>query len=175
MTKIINLFAGPGAGKSTMAAGLFYELKMRGHNVELATEYAKDLTWEERHETLKNQVYILGKQHHRIARLVDKVDVVITDSPILFCRLYSGESLPQSFHDCINDLHHLFDNINYFVKRKKAYEPRGRNQTADEAMAIDVSVKRIMSEAKVSYTEIEGSAEGLRHLVDNVHAAIWPS
>ena len=28
-TKIINLFAGPGAGKSTVASGLFHEMKKR--------------------------------------------------------------------------------------------------------------------------------------------------
>ena len=46
MTLVVNFFAGPGAGKSSMAAGLFAELKFRGVNCELATEYAKDKVWE---------------------------------------------------------------------------------------------------------------------------------
>lgn len=29
-TKVINFYAGPGAGKSTNAAGLFYEMKKLG-------------------------------------------------------------------------------------------------------------------------------------------------
>jgi adenylate kinase family enzyme len=41
-TKYINIFGGPGAGKSTTAAALFAEMKRRGMNVELATEVAED-------------------------------------------------------------------------------------------------------------------------------------
>ena len=61
MTKkciIVNLFSGPGAGKSTTAAGLFYKLKKQGVNCELVTEYAKHVTWRGNFSTLKNQVYV---------------------------------------------------------------------------------------------------------------------
>ena len=44
--KVINLWGGPGCGKSTTAAGLFSIMKMRGHKVELVTEYAKELTYD---------------------------------------------------------------------------------------------------------------------------------
>ena len=30
MTKVINLYGAPGSGKSTIAAGLFYHIKMAG-------------------------------------------------------------------------------------------------------------------------------------------------
>lgn len=43
---VINLFGAPGAGKSTGAAIVFAELKKRGVNAELVTEFAKDKTWE---------------------------------------------------------------------------------------------------------------------------------
>jgi hypothetical protein len=35
--KVINLFAGPGCGKSTLAAGIFSLLKFHGVLVELVT------------------------------------------------------------------------------------------------------------------------------------------
>ena len=41
-TLIINLIGGPGSGKSTTAAGLFYKLKQMGIDCEMALEFAKD-------------------------------------------------------------------------------------------------------------------------------------
>ena len=41
-TIVVNLIGGPGSGKSTTAAGLFYNLKKLGINCEMALEYAKD-------------------------------------------------------------------------------------------------------------------------------------
>ena len=47
MAIVINLFAGPGVGKSTTAARVFAELKLKGVNCEMALEFAKDKVWEE--------------------------------------------------------------------------------------------------------------------------------
>ena len=44
MAVVINLFGGPGCGKSTGAAYVFSKLKMLGVNAELTSEYAKDKT-----------------------------------------------------------------------------------------------------------------------------------
>ena len=57
-TIIINLFAGPGAGKSTGAAFIFSKLKMLGIDAELVTEFAKDKVWEQNKEAFKCQFYI---------------------------------------------------------------------------------------------------------------------
>lgn len=43
-TLVVNLFGGPGSGKSTGAAYVFARLKMLGYNAELVTEFAKDKT-----------------------------------------------------------------------------------------------------------------------------------
>ena len=49
----VNLFGGPGTGKSTTSAAVFSLLKMHGVNAELITEFAKDLTWEKRYVSAK--------------------------------------------------------------------------------------------------------------------------
>lgn len=46
MTKIINLFGGPGVGKSTIASGLFYYMKIAGYNVEAPQEWCKQKVYE---------------------------------------------------------------------------------------------------------------------------------
>lgn len=43
---VVNLFGGPGCGKSTTMARLFADLKTRGLNVEMVSEFAKDLVYE---------------------------------------------------------------------------------------------------------------------------------
>lgn len=67
--RVVNLFAGPGAGKSTLATGVFHELKLQGINCEYVSEIAKDLTWEKRHNSLNFQLYVFAKQHRDIERL----------------------------------------------------------------------------------------------------------
>ena len=87
---LVNLFGSPGTGKSTGAAYIFSQLKMRGINAELVTEFAKDKVWEESKAVFNNQAYIFGKQYFRISRCADKVDVVITDSPRLYRSMVSS-------------------------------------------------------------------------------------
>ena len=69
MTKIINLFGGPGIGKSTQAAGLYYEMKKLNMNVEMPYEFPKLLAWDKSYEMVKDQLYVLANQHRNIARL----------------------------------------------------------------------------------------------------------
>lgn len=91
MTLIVNLYGGPGTGKSTTAAGLFYKLKEAGINSEYIQEYAKDKTWQADYFTLECQPYITSKQLYRLHRVLDKVDVVVTDSPLIQGLVYKGK------------------------------------------------------------------------------------
>ena len=108
---IINLFAGPGSGKSTTCAGVFSKLKLAGVNCEMALEYAKDKVWENSLDVLDDQIYVFGKQLHRIKCLKDKVDVIITDSPILLSIIYNKEE-SNYFDDLIVEQFHKFNNLN---------------------------------------------------------------
>ena len=87
-TIVINLFAGPGCGKSTTASGVFSELKRIGVNCEYVQEYAKDLVWGKNFKALSNQIHVYGEQHNRIFRLKGEVDVIITDSPPVMGMVY---------------------------------------------------------------------------------------
>lgn len=156
--KIINLFAGPGSGKSTTAAGLFYLMKSNQYNVELITEYAKDLTWENRSRTLDNQIYVFAKQYHRIFRLTDKVEWVITDSPILLSLVYAKQ-VPESFKQLVLDTWKSQNNISFFINRLKAYSIVGRSQTKDESIQIDNQIKEVLKQHKIIYKQINGDLE----------------
>ena len=166
---VVNVFGGPGVGKSTVAAGLFYRLKQDRRLAELVTEYAKDLTWENRDMALQNQPSLLGEQHARLWRLRDKVDLVVTDSPLLLSVFYNQGRwayLPA----LAEELHRSFDSINYFLLRdeKRKYDPRGRNQaTVEEAAKIDVALREILRIRMIPVTEVPALDEHGR-LADRV-------
>ena len=159
MAKIINLLGGPGSGKSTTAAGLFYKLKLHDYKVELVTEYAKDLTYEKRHMTLENQIYVFAKQLHRIERVKDQVDYVVTDSPILLSCIYAKKDLPDSFEKLVIDMWNADDNVIFYMNRVKPYQEYGRSQTYDQAVQIDGLTKLFLTKHNLDYNVIDGTPE----------------
>ena len=68
-TIIVNLFAGPGSGKSTSASGIFHNLKLAHINSEYVSEFAKDAVWGENFKVLENQIFVYGEQHNRITTM----------------------------------------------------------------------------------------------------------
>jgi hypothetical protein len=146
-TLIVNLYGGPGTGKSRIAAGIFSKLKFKNINCEYVSEFAKDVVWEERHETLKDQLYISAKQYHKLHRLIGKVSVIITDSPILLGAVY-GDDL--YLNELVKSLHAKHDSYDVFLNRVNPYNPRGRTQTEVQAIALDTTIRDIW---KAEYTE----------------------
>lgn len=148
-TKYINLFGGPGVGKSTTAAAIFVEMKRRGMNVELVTEVAKDFVWEGRMKTLDIQPYVTIKQFRNLYRLKDKVDYVVTDAPILLGCIYSDmftPHFPASYKQLIVDLHRqeLDPSVNVMLQRVFDYDSNGRYQNEDEAYQLDRDMQNVL-------------------------------
>lgn len=150
---VVNLYAGPGSGKSTTCAGVFSKLKLAGVNCEMALEYAKDKVWESSFKVLNNQIYVFGKQLHRLWRLKDQVDVIITDSPLLMSILYDS-SKNENFKNLILDQYNSFNNLNYFIKRNDNYNPKGRMQTVEEAKELDNEMYDILNSLNIDYISL---------------------
>jgi hypothetical protein len=163
--KVINLFGGPGSGKSTTAAGLFYRMKLAGHKVELVTEYAKDLVYAGQLGTmLEQQEYIFAEQNWRLQRLLPHVDWAIIDSPILLSVVYpelnqkqhhigSWPALPQ-FKSLVHAQFRCYDNINLFLHRPDEYQEWGRERKLDEAEEIDRMILFTLEMNGYDHTEL---------------------
>lgn len=144
---VINLVGEPSVGKSTVAAELFASMKKQGYSVELVTEYAKDIVWENRQDILKHQDYVFAKQHRRLSRLIGKVDYIITDSPLILSLLYIEMSnTPRSLIPFIQDVISTYKNIYVYLKRAHKYEEVGRMQNELEANNLRQKLNSILTD-----------------------------
>lgn len=164
----INLLGGPGSGKSTLASGLFYYMKTHNMEVEMATEYAREMVYEKRTNILDDQLYILAKQNRRLQRLKDaNVPYAITDSPLLMGLIYTKPGYLESFTAMVLECFNQYDNINIFLRRKWAYQTLGRVQKdVNEAISFDHILMDLLSVHKIPFIEMESSDEAIKQIIE---------
>lgn len=166
-TLVIQLFGGPGCGKSSLMGGIFSALKFNGVNCEMAPEFAKEKIWENSLDILSNQIYIFGKQHHTIFRLLNKVNVIITDSPIILSLCY-GKECSESFKRLVLEEHKKLNTINIFVDREKKYNPIGRLHNEEQARDIDTKIKEILSKHDLLYYSVPGNQKSIGKICQSI-------
>lgn len=154
---------------STGSAYIFSKLKMQGINAELVTEFAKDKVWENNTEVFKNQAYLFGKQSYRMSRCKDKVDVIVTDSPLPLSIFYNNNpSLTENFNNSIMDVFNSYNNVNYLLLRTKPYNPAGRHQSEDESNALKQPMISMLEKYNISYVEVNGEIEGYDWIINDL-------
>lgn len=180
-TTVINLWAGPGHGKSTLAAGLFSELKRQGFSVELVSEFVKEWAWEAKKVSKYDQVTIAAEQIQREARLLGKVDLIITDSPVLLCGFYDSKfherplvnGLLKSYkaetkRDGYTDVHLVIPGM------FKEYRTEGRYQNKAEAEALHHEILRyqaLFGKHLGGVTSVEEAVKALEPVLRKVRGA----
>ena len=165
MSKLINLFGGPGIGKSSIANGITYKLKKKHISCNNPYEFPKRLAWDKNINCIQDQLYVFANQHRGIAECYGKVDYIVIDSPILFSKIYHtyyssdypAEFYRQPFHDLVIDLHKQYDNINILLKRteESVHNNEERFQTHNQALDIDKLCKKILDENGFPYYEVQ--------------------
>jgi len=169
-TLVVNFLGGPCCGKSTTAASVFAELKWKGIEAELVTEYAKDKVWEEATKILDNQLYIFAKQEQRVNRLNNKVDVILTDSSIVLTLAYAKSEIHKGnlFKDLVLEEFNKYNNINFLLKRNDVYVENGRNQTLEQAIDKDITIKDILDSNSIEYEELSFEKDSVQYIVDKI-------
>lgn len=178
MTKIINLFAGPGAGKSSIASGLVYKLKKNHISCDNPYEFPKLLAWDENYSAIQDQLYVIANQHRGIVKSYGKVDYIILDSPILLSLVYKtaykGDTYPSklyrhSFDNMILDIHNQYDNINIFLKRSSdlGYNEKERYQTYNESVELDNKIKNMLDTHNITYHEVKVGNKTVNKIIEN--------
>lgn len=158
-----------GSGKSTGSAYIFSRLKLAGINAELITEFAKDKVWEENTEVFKpdNQCYLFGKQFYKMSRCRDKVDVIITDSPLPLSIFYNkSETLGEEFNKTVMNCFNSFDNVSYLLLRDKPYNSKGRLQTEAESNALKEPLINLLKSRNINHYIVRGNIEEYNKIAD---------
>lgn len=168
-TICLNFYAGPGAGKSTVAADVFAALKKRNVDCELINEFAKRKVWEGNTECLSNQLYITAKQQYLMWTVSKHVDLIITDSPLLLGSIYGNDDLLTQI---IFREYREFFNIDVFLERNpnSEYQSNGRMQSKIEAIEKDYEIKTMLGQLNPKYTTLEVN----KNTVNNVIKLLKP-
>jgi nicotinamide riboside kinase len=167
-TLVVSLLGGPGCGKSIFAADIFAKLKWQGIVTEIATEYAKDKVYEESFRILENQIYIFGKQHHRINRVLGKTQVIVTDSPFLLGAAYIKDN-NVLLENLIIEEYKKLNTLNIFLNRNvEIYEQYGRIQDLQQAIQIDIKIKDLLYKYNISFIEYKSEKQTSDEIVKKI-------
>lgn len=168
-TIVINLFGEPSAGKSTSAMDITARLKRKGINAEYVSEFAKDKVYENNSEVFKHQEYLFGKQSFKMGRVRDKVQVIVTDSPLILNIIYNQNTvLGNEFNNTVLNVYNSYNNRNYLLTRSHPYENEGRFQNEEEAQEVRNQIIERMKEFDIDYTLIVSSEENCECIANRI-------
>lgn len=166
MSKIVNLFGGPGIGKSSIASGITYKLKKKHITCDNPYEFPKSLAWDENHSAIQDQLYVLANQHRGIVKSFGKVDYIVLDSPILlslvYRSVYQGTKYPSTlyqseyFDKLVLDIHNQYDCINIVLRRGDGnHNEKERYQSLEESKQLDYQIEKVLIENKIPYYAVD--------------------
>lgn len=174
-TKLVNLFGGPGIGKSGISSGITYHLKKRHINCNNPYEFPKVVAYDGNMSAIKDQGFIFANQHRGIAQCYGKVDYIIVDSPVLFSLIYNNyytkgypaELYNESFNQMVLDTHFYYDNFNVLLKRNpnSIHNNRERFQDATQSLEIDALCKKILDDNNIPYFEVEVNSKTVKKIL----------
>lgn len=175
MSKIINLFGGPGIGKSSIAAGLTYKLKKQHITCDNPYEFPKLLAWDENHSAIRDQLFVLANQHRGIVKSYGKVDYIILDSPILlsltYKNVYKSNDYPailygDAFDKMVLDIYNQYDNINILLKRSQGkHNDNERYQNLEESIVLDNVIENSLIDNNLPYHVINVNGNTVKNIL----------
>lgn len=176
MKRIICLYGGPGVGKSTTCAGLFYKLKLTGYDAEMNREYIKDWIWEDRKIKEGDQPYFFAKQARKERVYMQAgLEFIITDSPLVLTHFYGMKydefeqkyntslNMLKNHHKVCQDLGYKIDH--YVLERVKAYNPNGRYQSQKTAASFDEEIKSLLNSLGIKYDVVPGDDRAVEQIL----------
>lgn len=157
-TVVVNIFSGPGCGKSTLAAEIFVDLKKQGFSAELVTEYVKKWAWQGHPvKGWEDSLYIFAKQLRAESILYGRVDFIVTDSPLGLCAAYERFYRPDQLliREAFLRVREqqasegVVENLDFHLMRQHKYVPEGRYETEEQARDVDRVIRDLIGGVNV--------------------------
>ncbi len=166
---VVNIYGGPGSGKSTTAAGVYAWMKSRNpqFHVELVREWVKLWAYERRNFGEWDQFYICSQQMAQETSMLQHVPMIVTDSPILMGAYYTtlhGCTYAEHLTKILLSYHNSHKSFDFMLRRNKVYVQHGRYQTEDQACKVDVDIRNFLQSLGVSYIEVDTISEICEHV-----------
>lgn len=156
----INLWGGPGCGKTAVASGIFNYLITKNYNIELVSEYIKTWAYEKKQTKSYDQLYIFAKQlRTEDLFLRNGVDHIVTDSPIPMQIFYAKKYNFACWKELLNiakDFDSKTKSINIFLDRTGIqYKTNGRFENESEAREADREIYNFLTQFAESHEVIQ--------------------
>ncbi len=174
---VINLFAGAGAGKSTVALLLAGLLKQSGVDCEYVDEWHKMSVWLNHGNVLEHPEMMLANQHQKLWALDGKVKVVVSDCPLLLFAPYAREYILgypyDEFETMSLALNRKYKNFNIWINRNPSiFKQEGRVQTLEESIAMDNKIKAFVEQHEMIHTHVDNNFNDVDRLSVYIQNAI---
>jgi nicotinamide riboside kinase len=157
---VINFYGASCSGKSTIAAGLYATMKVKGYHTELVREYVKKLAWRDSAPNKWDQIHFLGQQINSESDLYNKVDYIITDSPILIVPFFEEHLLSKQItkNAALDFIKYAEDDgikyLHFWLSHPDNFDQRGRFETKEESNAIAKKMKDYLTSLGVNLIEL---------------------
>lgn len=160
-TLCVNLYGGPGTGKSVQQALIFARLKMWGVDAIMSMEIAKRHVYSGSKD-IATQEGLFGDQLKELNLFNNNVEVIVTEAPLLFNIIYDKAYAKTSnidFHRTVSNRYKEFNNMDFLFTRTHEYQQEGRYQDESGAREIDEIIQQVLKENAVVPHVIEPHEE----------------
>ena len=169
-TLCVNLYGGPGTGKSVQQALVFARLKIWGVDAMMSMEAAKRYVYSHSKE-IKTQEGLFGIQLTELELLNKHVEVIVCEAPLLFNIIYDkayGNSENTDLHRNVSNKYKQFNNMEFLLTRTHEYQQEGRYQDENGAIEVDNIIRNVLRDNGVSPIEIAPYEENAITIVRKV-------
>jgi hypothetical protein len=155
-TLCVNLYGGPGTGKSVQQALVFARLKIWGVDAMMSMEIAKRHVYSGSKD-IATQEGLFGDQLKELNLFNNHVEVIVSEAPLLFSIIYDkaySETDNIDFYRNVSTKYKQFDNMEFLLTRAHEYRQEGRYQDEQGAKDVDKIIRTVLKDNGVSPVEI---------------------